>query len=318
MSPSGVMVTWPDGHTSQYGYQWLRDRDWQETEAETEKMFWGAEHGLRRHQFGEIVAQEESMLDWLEDLVKYGLTIVENTPCTTESMRNMQKKIGSVKSTHFGPFWNVKTKSDPMNLAYTSATLGLHLDLPFYAYTPGVQFLHCIKQYQGAGGDNQFADAFAVAEKMREQFPAEFELLSKTEVHFWDAGVLDDDAEFSGKFHKRNSFPTFQLDQHGRVKQVSFNNQVRSSQLSGDAELTKALYRALKLFNSLCYDKEFMVKYKLKEGDIAVFDNLRVMHGREGFTVGEGEDGDRHLYGCYVDWDEIYDRINVLKHKKLV
>ena len=26
-----------------------------------------------------------------------------------------------------------------MNLAYTSATLGLHLDLPFYEYTPGVQ-----------------------------------------------------------------------------------------------------------------------------------------------------------------------------------
>ena len=32
-------------------------------------------------------------------------------------------------------------QSEPMNLAYTSATLGLHLDLPFYEYTPGVQVL---------------------------------------------------------------------------------------------------------------------------------------------------------------------------------
>ena len=54
-----------------------------------------------------------------------------------------------------------------MNLAYTSATLGLHLDLPFYNYTPGVQvpaytcipatstiqlqILQCIKQYSGVG-----------------------------------------------------------------------------------------------------------------------------------------------------------------------
>ena len=32
-----------------------------------------------------------------------------------------------------------------MNLAYTSATLGLHLDLPFYEYTPGVQVPFLLK-----------------------------------------------------------------------------------------------------------------------------------------------------------------------------
>ena len=42
------------------------------------------------------------------------------------------------------PFQHLPTttfQSEPMNLAYTSATLGLHLDLPFYEYTPGVQVL---------------------------------------------------------------------------------------------------------------------------------------------------------------------------------
>ena len=312
-----MLITWPDGHTSQYSDQWLRDRAWQETE--TEKVLWGAEHRLRRHQFGEIVAEEKAMQDWLEDLVKYGITIVENSPCKPESLKNLLEKVGSVRFTHYGLFWNVRTKSNPLHVAYTSATLGLHMDQPWYAYTPGVQFLHCIKQYQGAGGKNEFVDAFAVAEKMREHFPAEFELLSKTDVHFWDAGVLDnDDAGLSGKFHKRNSFPTFQLDQQGKVKQVAFSNHSRSSQLCGDAELTKALYGALKLFYSLCYQEELLVKYKLKNGDIAVFDNLRVMHGREGYMVGEGEDDDRHLIGCYMDWDEIKDKRNVLTNKKLV
>ena len=78
------------------------------------------------------------------------------------------------------------------------------------------------------------------------------------------------------------------------------------------------MYEALKLFNTLSYDDEFLVSYKLNEGDIAVFDNLRVMHGRKGYTVSPGEDGARRLYGCYIDWDEINDRMNVLKKKKLI
>ena len=53
-------------------------------------------------------------------------------------------------------------------------------------------------------------------------------------------------------------------------------------------------------------------------GDLVVFDNLRVMHGREGYTVKEGHQGDRLLMGCYIDWDEILDRINVLTRANLI
>lgn len=313
---SSMKITWPDNHTSTFPTQWLRARAWSPPPPPPGQVLWGAGYDLSRHQYHHLLADDAALLAWLEDLAVSGLTIVENTPCNTESMKDLQSRIGSAKTTHFGQFWNVKTKADAMNLAYTSATLGLHLDLPFYSYTPGVQFLQCIKQYTGTGGDNHFTDAFAVAEKMRKEFLAEFKLLSETGVHFWDAGVLDtdEDTEKSGKFHKRNTMPTFLLDSQGKVKQVAFNNQVRSSQPSGDANLTLALYRALKIFNNLCYSEEFLVKYKLKEGDIAVFDNMRVMHGREGFTVREGEDGSRHLYGCYIDWDEINDRRNVLNN----
>jgi len=60
------------------------------------------------------------------------------------------------------------------------------------------------------------------------------------------------------------------------------------------------------------------VTYKLREGDTVVFDNLRVMHGREGFVVEEGQDGARHLFGFYFDWDEIRDRMNVLLNAPLI
>ena len=58
------------------------------------------------------------------------------------------------KRTHYGDFFHVKTKVDANNLAYTGAELGLHTDLPYYRYTPGTQFLHCIQQTQALMSEN--------------------------------------------------------------------------------------------------------------------------------------------------------------------
>ena len=55
------------------------------------------------------------------------------------------------------------------------------------------------------------------------------------------------------------------------------------------------------------------MQYKLLEGDIAVFDNLRIMHGREGYAVQSEHEEGRLLYGCYMDWDEVNDKLRVLK-----
>ena len=115
-------------------------------------------------------------------------------------------------------------------------------------------------------------------------------------VHFWDAGASDEDSEQEATFHKRFSRPTIELDLAGNMKQVSFNNQVRSSQHFQTEFPTREVYLALQLLNTICY-RDFSVKYKLSPGDLAVFDNLRVMHGREGYIVQPGTPADRHLRG---------------------
>jgi len=324
-SDSGVRVLWEREGESEFPTEWLHVRRLKTTQGKNlTRELWRGPENPKVHSFRQVIEDDQALLFWLQDLSRHGLTVLEGTPCTDASSKELAQRVGMPKSTHFGPYWNVIAKSEPMNLAYTSATLGLHLDLPFYEYTPGVQVLQCIKQYSGVGGANQFADAFAVAERMRKEFPEEFDLLSTVKVHFWDAGQLDDDSLAGGvsssarQFHKRHSCPTFILGSQGELLQVAFNNQVRSSELSGDAVETKNLLRALKLFNSLCYSPEHMVKYKLREGDTVVFDNLRVMHGREGFVVEEGQDGARHLFGFYFDWDEIRDRTNVLVNAPLI
>ena len=48
--------------------------------------------------------------------------------------------------------------------------------------------LHCIKQVKTTGGENQFCDAFKVAEDLRHNDPDAFRLLSTTLIDFRDWG----------------------------------------------------------------------------------------------------------------------------------
>jgi hypothetical protein len=65
--------------------------------------------------------------------------------------------------THYGESFEVVDKPGPSNVAYTGKTLGLHLDQPILKNSPEIQWLHCIKQFEMEGGENEFADGFRKA-----------------------------------------------------------------------------------------------------------------------------------------------------------
>jgi len=101
----------------------------------------------------------------------------------------------------------VKSERNASNLAYTSSTLCVHTDLPYYIYPPCVQLLHCIKQYdeihEDGGGESHLVDGFEVARQMQLQFPESYDILSRIPVEFTDVG------EDFTKFDKVHRSPTF-------------------------------------------------------------------------------------------------------------
>ncbi len=56
-----------------------------------------------------------------------------------DSLPKLASRVGFTKTTHYGDYFEVHSKGDPNNLAYTNSTLGLHLDEPHYYYTPSVR-----------------------------------------------------------------------------------------------------------------------------------------------------------------------------------
>ena len=70
------------------------------------------------------------------------------------------------------------------------------------------------------------------------------------------------------------------------------------------------LCRALRTFAAVIRDSALECRYRLSPGELLIFDNRRVLHGRAAFDPATGG---RHLQGCYVDRDQLLSRIRVLE-----
>ena len=73
-----------------------------------------------------------------------------------------------------------------------------------------------------------------------------------------------------------------------------------------------AYYRARRLFDQRLRAPDFEIRFLLKTGDLVMFDNCRLLHGRTGFDPAEGL---RHLQGAYIDIDGPRSLCRVLRRR---
>ncbi|ELT89689.1 hypothetical protein CAPTEDRAFT_152626 [Capitella teleta] len=262
--------------------------------------------GIPRYNFDQVLSDDKTLYNWLVGLEQIGLSILEGCPTTEGTLRVLGERVSHLKRTNYGEIFTVKAKMDPSNLAYTSLELGMHTDLPYYDYAPGVQMLHCLKQVPTQGGENEFVDCFQVGELMRKYHPEEFELLTTLPIDYKDVGAD------SYNFHLLNKLRVIELDNEGAIVRIVWNNMMRDSFLTGvQLERVKPLYKAMKLFHDLMYHKDNVITTKLEAGEMVCFHNYRVLHGRTRFEV--TEKGERHYEGAYLDWDEVSSRRRTIK-----
>ena len=246
-----------------------------------------------------VIAGDEHLLRWLSLIRDYGVAVLRGTPREPLSVLTLARLIGPARATNFGEHFDVVSKHDPNSNAYTAMGLPCHTDLPNWEHPPDYQLLHCLEN--GAeGGDSVLVDGFRAAETLRLHDPAAFRLLSRSPIDF--------------RFQDRASdirfrAPTFGLDEAGAVAEVRFNLAVTDA-LRAPAKRMGALCRALRAFAAVVRDPALECHHRLQAGELLVFDNRRVLHGRAAFDPATGR---RHLQGCYVDRDPLLSRIRVLE-----
>jgi alpha-ketoglutarate-dependent taurine dioxygenase len=238
---------------------------------------------------------------WLERLLQDGVALLSEVPSHAAGILQAAAFMGRVAETNYGLVFDVRSVPQAENLAYTDLGLGLHTDNPYREPVPGFQVLHALRT-AADGGASLFGDGFAIAEYLRATSADAFALLTRTPVPFL---YRSRDAEL---YAER---PLIQLSCAGEVSAVHYNNRsIAPLRLAaGEASL---FYSAYRRFAVLLREPRFQLRFRLRDGDLVVFDNQRILHGRTAFSSASQL---RHLRGCYLTRDSVYSEAALLRRE---
>lgn len=284
---ASVFVKWGDDHIGIFPVEMLISRaDLVVTRA--------ALAPLQRMSYTDLDTRQ-GMAGWLTAMLTNGAIVIEDTPNMPGEVIRLAERIGYARPTNFGTIFDVESRPDPNNSAYTAAGLDLHTDLPNWADPPDFQFLHALAN-DATGGDSMLADGVAVANNLRAGNPEAYEILTTTPVPF---RFHDDDNDI------RYSAPIIGVDADDQPVTIRFNNWIRDVDPLADEQFYDAY---LAMWHAL-RDPANVISFRLAAGDTVCFDNRRILHGRSEF---DPQSGRRHLQGCYVDRDMVESRLRRL------
>jgi len=251
--------------------------------------------------FAELRDDPAAKLDWLTRLLQTGMAFMREVPSTEHAILDAMALMGRVCETNYGQVFDVRSVAQPENLAYSDLGLGLHTDNPYREPVPGFQALHALRSSPD-GGDSVFADGFALGDHLRAVDPAAFLTLTQTPVPFL---YRSRDAEL---YAER---PLIQLSCRGEVSAVHYNNRSIAPLPLHGRDATN-FYSAYRRFAELLRDPGYQLIFHLEDGELVLFDNQRILHGRTAFSSARHA---RHLRGCYLTRDSVYSQTALLRRR---
>jgi len=305
INSSSARLTFSDGHRATYTTSELLENVLdQDIFPSAESWNSNINVNLVKHNWAELdddIKFQKSLFSFL----KYGFIILSNVPNDPEQVLAVGSKFGYVKETNFGKYFEVYSKPTANDLAYRSVRLGPHTDNPYRDPVPGIQLLHCLVN-ETSGGLSTLVDSVSVVEKLKQEDFEGYALLKDTAVRF---RFIDKGVELTARR------PMISVDDSGKTLGVHYSPRLDSLPLLEDGEV-KAFHRARKRLAELFNHEDYELKFRLGAGELMLFDNSRVLHGRTSYDPSEGH---RHLQGCYIDFDGPRERFSeVIKRLKML
>ena len=264
---------------------------------DVERVLWDAEIIAERWPkvpYDTVMDGDDGVAEWLRRVATFGFCIVEGTPVTVEASQDLMRRVGYIRETIFGGFWDFQADLSKADTAYTNLELLPHTDGTYSHDAPGLQLLHCLA-FDGTGGLSTMVDGFRIAADLRRAEPDHYGVLSSVAV----PGQYIGDGS-----HLMAARPVFRHDDAGALTQVSFNNADRAPFLLPADEMAR-FYDAMRAFEVRVNDHRMQWRRVLSPGAALLFDNWRVLHGRTSYT------GHRHLCGGYVNREDFESRLRL-------
>lgn len=256
-----------------------------------ERELWASPHWLERTppvDFGAYLSDDRPLAAALEQVAARGIVFVTAAGGFPGTVERVVERFGYIRETNYGRLFDVREEAVPTHLAYTAIGLELHTDNPYRDPEPTLQLLHVIEAAP-EGGESLFVDGFAHVQALRAEAPAHFDVLAATPAPF----------AYSGPAGERYSarVPVIETTVDGELKAVRVSHQALGAiPLTAGAERWYEAY--LDLYRRLNAPAA-RIERKLAAGEVVMFDNRRILHGRRAYAAG----GRRWLQGCYAERD---------------
>lgn len=282
-----LIVTWGDGALpTSFTAGFLREFVLENTPLPAPVAGWDADRvAARRLTFADLAAAEDELV---AAIARDGFAVVTDCPLDERSVQTVASVFGYVRRTIYGDVWVFSADGAMADSAYSTDALRPHTDGTYSHDAPGLQLLLCL-EYEASGGESVLVDGRRIFERLP---AAHRETLSRISV---PGEYVGDGA------HLRAERPVFRC-RRGHLEQVSFNNYDRAPFRLADDDMVR-FYEALRAFERLANDESMQWRQVLAPGEMIIFDNWRVLHGRAAFT------GHRRMAGCYVNREDYESRL---------
>lgn len=303
-----LTITWPDGHNSCYGADWLIHHDYSE-EGRARRSSW------KPTTWRSELADDFPSIEWaaasdggsgqlkmyrlLSDFGIVRISGLGTNPTQTEALAGLAGPIH--ETTVYGRIYDVQAEPVAKLGAKTGMPQAPHIDDAFYYSQPGIDIFHCLVNTD-EGGESIYVDGFAIAEALRVEAPEAYGLLTTVPVpHI---------RRHPGEIDIRCRGPLISLDEFAQPCGIRYFDRALGP-LDIAPEIVEPMYNAIRQYNTRMISDNFIAKIRVKPGEGVLIDNHRVMHGRTAFDPSLG----RHIRLCHVPRDEFHGRLRELSRR---
>ncbi|KAF4972062.1 hypothetical protein FSARC_1280 [Fusarium sarcochroum] len=302
-------VEWSDNHKSQHPWSWLErwfDGGFVEQFGQDEpRKLWDASIGDAPPEvpFDSVMSEsdEKGMAALTRNIWVHGFSFVVDTPPTPEATKALLEKIGPIRNTHYGGFYDFIPDLALADTAYTNLALPAHTDTTYFSEPAGLQAFHLLSHHappnakpsdNALGGQSLLVDGFNAADVLKKESYNAFDMLKSLRIP-WHASGNKGIAIAPDR-----PYPVIEAG-YGVINRIRWNNDDRGIVTPYDAN---QWYRAARQWNEILRRPSSEYWFQLTPGRVVIFDNWRVMHGRSAF------EGVRRICGAYIPRDDFVSR----------
>lgn len=307
---AGLSLIWPDGHRSDFGSDWLRKHAYDDS-ARRARAFqpvpWddAFRHNPPHFEYADIadiadIADSDAeLLRLLQQLRDFGICFIRNAPAISGILEAFATRFGHPQESNFGRVQDLKYDPEQQSIAFDVKALKAHTDEPYRASPPGILIFHCIANDQSGAGGSIFIDGFEIAQNLRAADTESFDALCRFAQPFR--------RHFAGDVDLIAEFPILSVDEFGKLCGIRLNDRV-AAPLALPPEQLVLYYRGLQYLLAQSERDDLALQITLQPGDIAIFDNHRVLHGRTDLTI----HGQRWLQWVQIERGDFHSSLRII------